>query len=204
MNKIITATALIIIVALALFVTNKKESTDYDSGGLSEVHVDVVLYLFKNSGKISTRRDKSNAKELFGESQRIWEQANIKFVVEVVELTVDEHIQQAVSAGNYEVLREVEPSNSKIHIYFTQTLNGTNGIALGDGVAVIADVTTVNDYRATAHEIGHLLGLRHTSDTQNRLMFQGANGEELVETEVMIARKNLVKIAPDSNSELWR
>ena len=71
-----------------------------------------------------------------------------------------------------------------------QSLNGINGIALVDiGSIMVADFTTVNDYRTTAHELGHLLGLKHVED-RNFLMFKGSNGEILTIDEINIARNN--------------
>ena len=53
----------------------------------------------------------------------------------------------------------------------------------------IADYTTVYDFRALAHEIGHLLGLSHVPVDRNLLMYQGANGSELSLEEIMRARE---------------
>jgi len=73
--------------------------------------------------------------------------------------------------------------------YFASSI-GANGRAFpGSNIFLVADTTTVNDYRATAHEIGHLLGLTHVSDP-NRLMAMGKNGESLIEQEIQTVRKS--------------
>ena len=57
----------------------------------------------------------------------------------------------------------------------------------------MADYTTVNDFRTTAHELGHILGLNHVEPI-NRLMARGKNGEILLSEEVFIARNNAVNL----------
>ena len=74
-----------------------------------------------------------------------------------------------------------------MHIFFVRTLHGINGISISPSIALVADVTTVNDFRATAHEIGHLLGLSHVFGSKSRLLFQGVNGTTLVDSEIEIA-----------------
>ena len=65
----------------------------------------------------------------------------------------------------------------------------SNGLAIAPSLALVADITTVNDFRATAHEIGHLLGLNHTAPDRGRLLYRGANGTKLNEQEVLISRQ---------------
>lgn len=154
------------------------------------VTVSVVLHLIKESGETSTQRNAENVLALFENTQRIWDQAGVVFEVEVVETTIDSTTQAQVLSGNYDELRKVTVNDGRVHMYYTRSLGTINGIALGSGVGVVSDTTTVNDYRATAHEIGHLFGLSHTGDSRNRLMFRGANGEELSRAEIETVRSN--------------
>ena len=59
--------------------------------------------------------------------------------------------------------------------------------------ALVSDYTTVNDFRATSHEIGHIFGLRHVNPS-NRLLARGKNGELLSQEEISIARGNAENI----------
>jgi len=74
-------------------------------------------------------------------------------------------------------------------------LNGINGLALVNiNSVLVADFTTVNDFRTTAHELGHILGLGHVNP-ENRLMARGKNGELLIEEEILITRENAVRFS---------
>ena len=67
---------------------------------------------------------------------------------------------------------------------------------MSPSVAFIADVTTVNDFRATAHEIGHLLGLEHTRESVDRLLYQGVNGSLLTQSEILTIRsRTLIRLS---------
>ena len=50
------------------------------------------------------------------------------------------------------------------------------------------DTPSVLDERVTSHEIGHILGLHHVLDDQDRLLFSGTNGMNLSEEEIIVAR----------------
>ena len=63
------------------------------------------------------------------------------------------------------------------------------GIAFGGLYSVaVADYTTVYDFRALAHEVGHVLGLHHVSGSRGQLMYRGANGFKLSLEEIERAR----------------
>ena len=98
-----------------------------------------------------------------------------------------ERVAKNVKGISPELQEKAKPGT--INVFFVQSLNGINGLALlSMNAALVADRTTVNDYRTTAHEIGHLLGLRHVNPP-NRLMARGRNGELLTLEEALASRE---------------
>jgi hypothetical protein len=85
-------------------------------------------------------------------------------------------------------------NDNAIHVYYVRDLAGANGWTVGARHVAVADVTTVDDFRATAHELGHLLGLGHTADNETSLMASGRNGVKLSEEEIAQIRNYAAKI----------
>jgi len=55
------------------------------------------------------------------------------------------------------------PDSSLISGFYTKEIGGTNGITpLGTGWYLVMDEPSVFDRRVSSHEVGHILGLRHT------------------------------------------
>lgn len=164
-------------------------STITSTDVINDIHIPVVLHIVKNSGRVNTIRNKDNVLTLFQKSQDIWNQARIVFDTTLEETVLDDSAQKSVERQDFEKLYSVIPINNRaLHVFFVQTLGGPNGIAVVPSLALIADKTTVNDFRATAHEIGHLLGLRHTDESRGRLLFRGVNGTQLTQEEIGLAR----------------
>jgi len=193
---------IIIIIAVAIvigiFTAPKQKQTSssniskmdvVEKLAVKNITVRVVLHPVRVSSSISTSRSDNNIKQLFLKTQKIWNQADITFVFDIQEITVTDNIASQLEQYNFQTLYQTFDVNQDIiHIFFLRRI-GSNGIAVGPKLAVIADITSVNDFRATAHEIGHLLGLKHTAESVNRLMFQGVNGTDLTEDEIFSARK---------------
>ncbi len=102
---------------------------------------------------------------------------------------------QAIINGNYESFfagteRDFPiPNPSLINAFYAQGIGGFNGVApFGTRLFFVTDEPTVHDERVTSHEIGHILGLHHTLQDADRLMFSGTNGMNLTEEEIIVAR----------------
>ena len=157
----------------------------------SVFHIPVVAHLVKKSAEASTSREQAGLEELFARTQTIWSQANVALDISFEEVVLNDSLINAVATGNFKLLYALVPDNDpRLHVFYVSDILGPNGIALAPQIALIADKTSVDDFRATAHEIGHLLGLEHTTDSPSRLMFPGANGRTLTRDEVLIAREH--------------
>jgi len=168
-----------------------QERTEMMGFSFEAIVLPVKAHLITEPSEYYTsRRDEENVLKLFQEVNRIWDQGGVSFRVEGVEAAqVSERAIPAAINGNSTELQE-RNGKGMIHVFFTQSLNGINGIALNEIDSIlVADDTTVNDFRATAHELGHLLGLGHVPQ-EERLMARGKNGEFLAVQEILLARKN--------------
>jgi len=158
--------------------------------------IPVSIHLVDDGGDYyTTDRNLENIIKLFGGANQIWEQGQIEFIIEDIDtIEIDGSKFSSVFEGEIQVLMERQDfDRGMINAYFAKYFDA-NGVAFSpQGVFVVADLTTVNDYRTTAHELGHLLGLHHVQGREN-LMFKGANGEVLSEEEIDIARRNARKV----------
>ena len=152
-----------------------------------------VHIIVDNSGRYTSNRNEENIIHTLNEANRIWSQGNIVFQIEEIQETrVDFNtIPLAINGNIFELIEHENFDPNKINVFFTQSLNNINGLALSRiNSVLVADFTTVNDFRTTAHEFGHLLGLRHVTSV-NSLMARGKNGEFLSQAEIDIARENV-------------
>ena len=53
---------------------------------------------------------------------------------------------------------------------------------------------SVFDRRVSSHEVGHILGLRHTRADRGRLLYSGTNGMTLTPEEIVLARYVTIKL----------
>lgn len=154
--------------------------------------VPLTIFIVANNGTNGSRRSREDALRLLENADRIWDQANIDLVIRdvfVIERS-DKEIEVLFSNANLFVQNVEELETKTINAFLVGNLQGLNGVAFG-GIPVIAvaDYTTVYDFRAFAHEVGHKLGLSHVPADEGRLMYRGANGFDLSLEEVVNARE---------------
>jgi len=195
MKKIILSAVfvMVVLVSVALYWPKYTGDLNYDK---DIIVVPVSIHLVDDdSYHYTTNRNFDDIIRLFEEANRIWEQGQIEFLIEDIDtIKIDSDEFSLVFLGDIKILVEREDFDSgMINGYFAKYFNA-NGISFSpQGIFVVADLTTVNDYRTTAHELGHLLGLHHVEGREN-LMFRGANGEILNQGEINTARKNAKRV----------
>ncbi len=156
-----------------------------------EITLPVNVILLRSAGDIGSERSREEARQLVRKASVIWKQANISVTVggvytaSVPDTTVDDLLERTgTSMSNIPAY-----DRGTVNVFLTRSLRGLNGISFGGLNAVaVADMTTVNDFRVLAHEIGHVLQLSHTTAPGARLMYSGANGTALTAREIMTAR----------------
>lgn len=189
MNKVTLIGVLFLLILTSYFVIQPSSSIQNNS---DVIIVPIVAHIVDDSTvQFTSSRNKENIQGLIDEANRIWTQGNIQFVIESADtVQIDNREFNSIFTGNVKTLmNKSEFVDGRTNAYFAKYINA-NGVAFSpEDVFVVADLTTVNDFRTTAHELGHLLGLHHVQGRSN-LMFKGSNGEILSEEEINTARKN--------------
>ena len=155
--------------------------------------VPLTIFIITGSQEYGSVRTDENALNLVENASRIWGQAGVTLSVENIFTVVKSDIEiQAFSSAPVEFIQTFGAFDpATINVFLVGNLGGINGISFGGLRSVaVADYTTVYDFRALAHEVGHTLGLSHVPELRGRLMYQGANGSLLSSEEIQRARLN--------------
>ncbi len=160
------------------------------------ISLPLTIFILANDDSYGSRRTRREARELVENASRIWQQASIQFQVKKLTVLLTRDDELTVFLENPRAfLREFEKYDPEaINVFLLRSLGGINGVAFGSLRSVaVADYTTVYDFRALAHEVGHVLGLEHVPVDRGRLMYKGANGFEFSLEEIMRARDSAIR-----------
>jgi len=161
------------------------------------IHLPVSLYVVVGDTGPSSARTPDEVAEIGARMTEIWSQAGIMLDITVVgKIEVPSDVIAEVAArdgraflvaanqGRFEI-----PDPGALIGFYVPDAGGANGFApLALRTFFVSDVSTVHDERVSSHEIGHILGLHHALDDQDRLMFSGTNGTTLASDEIAVAR----------------
>ncbi|PKB78933.1 MAG: hypothetical protein BZY88_15885 [SAR202 cluster bacterium Io17-Chloro-G9] len=145
---------------------------------------------------ISSHRTEGELLEILDRMNDIWAPAGIRLEAKTVStIKLPKEMLTKVTWGDVRVLLQelggsVEPPGpGLINGFFSRSLGGPNGISFPNSrIFMVADEPSVFDRRVSSHEVGHILGLPHTSIDPHRLLFSGTNGMSLTDNEITIAR----------------
>ena len=155
-NKTIFIIVVSLFIIIIFFLINSKNSTNNVNIDLQfdTIIVPVDVYIIKyNDQELSSTRDEENILDVFENVNNLWRPANIYIeIIDIENVTVNDDsyfydlnsiLSYMIESGNY--------NPNRINAYFAQTLHGSNGIAFPGNSIMIADRTSVYDYRATSH-----------------------------------------------------
>ncbi len=145
---------------------------------------------------ISSQRTEEELLEIVARMNEIWAPAGIRLEAKTVStIKVPKEMLTRVTWGDVRALLQelggsvAPPGPSLINGFYFRNLGGPNGISFPSSrVFMVTDEPSVFDRRVSSHELGHILGLPHTSHDPGRLLFSGTNGMNLTDNEITIAR----------------
>ena len=166
-----------------------------------QITIGISMYLLVDDAEdpnpaVSSRRTEEELTGILARMNEIWGQANVRLELETLDtIVVDREVLKEVGAGNimafFDRLGEDIPftQTGLISGFYTRRVGGPNGITpLGSRWYMVVDEPSVFDHRVSSHEVGHILGLRHTLGDRGRLLYPGTNGMSLTAQEITLTR----------------
>jgi hypothetical protein len=155
-----------------------------------------VYIVDDENDRLSSRRSAEQLADVYERVNAIWSQVGVAVGVQTIQrISLPGPVVEAINAGDFQPFfdgagRDFDvPEPSLLNAFYAREIGGPNGIVPFDArLFFVADEPSVDHERVSSHEIGHILGLHHTLADRERLMFPGANGQELTGEEIVVAR----------------
>lgn len=161
--------------------------------GAETLQVPIFVRMLKVEGSDdSSTRDKDNIERLLKQTNKIWAQADIKLEmngIEILKLT-PEQLESFNNSPRAFSRKLPGFEENLVNVYFIGNLEGPSGLAyINSDNILIADYTSSHDFLVFAHEIGHVLGLKHRGNKMN-LMNTEAMSPKLTKEQAEKGRNN--------------
>jgi hypothetical protein len=179
-----------------------EDSFDGSVQDISEqITIGISMYLLVDDlnapdPTLSSLRGKEELTVILAGMNEIWSQANIRLELAALDtIMVDADVLRQVAEGDvrafFDRLGESIPftETGLISGFYAKSIGGANGLTpRGSRWFIVMDEPSVFDHRVSSHEVGHILGLRHTLNDRGRLLFPGTYGMSLIPAEVTLTR----------------
>lgn len=169
-----------------------------------QIVLTVTVFILDDHEEIfSSQRTAEEILKIQNEVNDIWQQASIQFQIDevrrvTVPITITAHIiRREMDEFFYALTQEggTFETDTDISGFYVKTLKGDNGLhAVGYPAFFTADDTLSDPARTVAHELGHVLGLTHSTNSPARLMQSGTSGIFLSNHEILLARQNTAEL----------
>jgi len=205
LQRSISVRFLLISIALVLSSCSLADAGGSESPDAQEqdpIEISMSLYVVDDasdpqSSPLSSSRTTDEIASIAERIRNIWLEAGVDLTIRTIaRTTAPPDVLERVSRGETSSFVDAAvsgaisvPEPAIINGFYVRQVGSANGVTpLGTRIFFVTDSPSVHDERVSSHEIGHILGLRHTQQDAGRLMYLGTNGMSFSDAEIHVAR----------------